>query len=283
MSDFHKERMTGIGGSDAAAALGLSPWRSPYSLWLEKIGQDEPQPQTEPMLWGRLLEEIIAHEYTRRTGRVVEQSALMRHKNHAFMIGHIDGRVVGDPERIIEIKTSRDGRGWGEPGSADIPLAYLCQTHHYLTICGAAYCDVAVLIAGHNLRIYEICRDDDISNLLIDQEATFWQYVERREPPPPVQLSDVVHRWGRLAPRGVVVADRVELMAIEELRRIRDHRLTLDEMEQANKSVVLQKLAKAEALVDDSGNVLATWRLDRGRAAYSVAARDPQRRFLLKA
>src|SRR5690606_6408895 len=38
-----KERMTGLGASDIPVLFGLSTWKSPYSLWLEKTGLQEPE------------------------------------------------------------------------------------------------------------------------------------------------------------------------------------------------------------------------------------------------
>lgn len=284
MTDFDERRRTGIGGSDAAAAIGISPWKTPFSLWLQKVGEEaETLHETEPMRWGTLLEPIIAAEYARRTGRVLERNTeMLRHPNFGWMIAHLDATVIGE-NRIVEVKTARDGRYWGPPGTDEVPMTYLMQAHHYLVITGAAVCDIAVLIGGSDFRIYEIPADDEIAGMVIDHEATFWRYVEQREPPPPIHLSDVVRRWGRLAVKGAVLADRVELLAIEQLRRIRDDRATLDAMEEANKAVVLQALAdKGEALVDDAGNVLATWKLDGGRKGYTVEPREPARRFLLR-
>ena len=67
-------RKGGIGSSDAAAAVGLHPYKSPLQLWMEKTGREHLLPQvdpddaTSPMYWGTLLEPIVAAHYTRRTG-----------------------------------------------------------------------------------------------------------------------------------------------------------------------------------------------------------------------
>lgn len=286
MSQFDEDRRTGIGGSDAPVALGLSPWSTPYDLFLAKTGQgDEPPPPTEPMIWGTLMQPVIAAEYARRTGFVlVEEPAMLRHPTNHWMIGHLDGSIVdSSPRRILEVKTARDGRGWGEPGTDEIPLHYLLQCHHYLIVSGAEICDVAILISGSDFRIYRVAADPEIAALLIAQEGVFWRHVEEREPPPPIHLADAVRRWGRLACPGSVTADRIELLAIEELRRIQVHRSTLNLMEETNRAIVMQALAdKGEALVDATGTLLATWKLDGGRKGYAVAERPPQRRFMLK-
>ncbi len=52
-------RKTGIGSSDAAAAIGLCPYKSQLELWLEKTGRApavDAEPEDGPMYWGTLLE-----------------------------------------------------------------------------------------------------------------------------------------------------------------------------------------------------------------------------------
>jgi putative phage-type endonuclease len=284
VTTFDAERRTGIGGSDAAAAIGISPWRTPYDLWCEKRGLAEPLPPSEPMVWGTLLEPLIASEYARRTGCVVERLPdLLRHPTWSFMIGHIDGRIVGE-SRILEVKTAHDARNWGEPGSDEVPSWYAAQCHHYLVVTGAQFVDVAVLVGGSDFRIYTIERDDEIAGMLIDQEAEFWRHhVETGRPPDPVNTADAVRRWGRLSTRGAVTAGVVELAAIHALHDIRTSRIDLDEAEQIAKLAIMTALGEhGDALVDSAGSLLATWQLDKGRKAYTVEAREPSRRFLLK-
>jgi putative phage-type endonuclease len=282
-ADFHQLRRTGIGGSDASAALGLSPWQTPYDLWLEKTGEAEPVTANERMHWGTLLEPVIAAEYTRRTGRVLEPpGAMLRHARHQWMIGHIDGKVRGEP-RLVEFKTAGTARGWGESGSDEVPLAYSVQVHHYLTLTGCQVADLVVLIGGSDFRVFEILHDPDISRDLIEAEEVFWRHVEDREPPDPVSASDAVKRWGRFAVAGAVTAPVEVAQAIDELRSIHDQRALLDDAEESAKLIVMEAFGeRGDSLVDAAGGILATWKLDRGRKAYTVEAREPSRRFLLK-
>src|ERR1700751_3742203 len=84
--DWLSVRKNGIGGSDAAAAVGLSPYLSPLELWLIKTGRDanlprpDPQDTTEPVYWGALLEPIVAASYTKQTrNRVRRINAVLQH------------------------------------------------------------------------------------------------------------------------------------------------------------------------------------------------------------
>jgi len=84
--DWLAVRRTGIGGSDAAAAVGLNPYMSARELWLDKTGRAEGMPRpdpndtTSPTYWGTLLEPIVAASYTKLTGnRVRRVHAVLRH------------------------------------------------------------------------------------------------------------------------------------------------------------------------------------------------------------
>jgi putative phage-type endonuclease len=283
--DFHARRLTGLGGDDAAAALGLSPYRTPSDVFVQKKTPLEafaPRIPTEPMIWGTLMQPVILGEYVRRTGYVVEaEPEMLRHDKYTWMIAHLDGRVVNG--RIVEIKTSRDGHGWGEPGSDEIPMHYACQVHHYLVVSGAELCDLAVLIGGSDFRIYTIHADAAIAAELVGREAEFWQRVEQNNPPDPVNLDDARARWGKLLIEGAVQAGEGELRAIETMRWCREQSRTLQAAEADAKLTLLQALGeRGDTLVDATGTRLCTWALDRGRKAYTVEAREPARRFLLK-
>ncbi|NLY64522.1 MAG: YqaJ viral recombinase family protein, partial [Alcaligenaceae bacterium] len=72
-------RKHGIGSSDAAAAVGLNPYKSQLELWMEKTGRDaglpkpDPNDTSAPVYWGTLLEPIVAASYTQQTGRKVRK------------------------------------------------------------------------------------------------------------------------------------------------------------------------------------------------------------------
>ena len=71
--DWLKQRKLGIGGSDVAAVLGLSAFRTPTDVYLDKIGEAEPRQATDSMHFGQLLEAVVAKEFARRTGMKVQR------------------------------------------------------------------------------------------------------------------------------------------------------------------------------------------------------------------
>jgi len=184
-----KARACGLGGSDCAAALGLSPWKAPVELYHEKcaaLGDEitlevEVLP-SEPMRWGILLEPVIRQEYALRTGRTVHvPTTTLQHPEHAFMVGNLDG--ITNDQRLLEVKTARTTYGWGEPDTDQIPQFYLLQVQHYLCITALPVADVAVLIGGQEYRQYEIPADLELQEMIIEGERVFWDAVLARTPP----------------------------------------------------------------------------------------------------
>lgn len=189
-ADWLEVRRTGIGGSDAAAAVGLNPYKSQLELWLEKTGRDaelskpDPNDTTEPLYWGTLLEPIVAAAYTQQTGRRVRKvNAVLRHPTIPFMLANLDREVIGVPGlEILECKTAGQfgARHWVN----GVPEYVVLQVQHQLAVAGKQAADVAVLLCGQQLAVYRIERDDALIANLIALEAEFWRYVERDVPPP---------------------------------------------------------------------------------------------------
>lgn len=188
--DWLAVRRTGIGGSDAAAAVGLNPYMSALELWLDKTGRGDglPRPDpgdtTSPTYWGNLLEPIVAAAYTQQTGnRVRKVNAVLRHPSIPFMLANLDREIVGVPgAQVLECKTAGEfgSRLWRE----GVPEYVILQVQHQLAVTGKRAADVAVLLCGQALEVHRIERDDELIARLIELEAAFWRYVETDTPPP---------------------------------------------------------------------------------------------------
>ncbi|MGE1082361.1 YqaJ viral recombinase family protein [Pseudomonas shirazensis] len=190
--DWLAVRKQGIGSSDAAAAVGLNPYKSQLELWLEKTGRDtslpklDPNDEESPAYWGNILEPIVASHYTKRSGhRVRRINAVLQHPDPKlpWMLANIDREVIGaDDVQILECKTAgiNGARLWKE----GVPEYVQLQVMHQLAVTGKQAADVAVLLGGQQLEIHRIERDESIIARLIDLERLFWDYVVSDTPPP---------------------------------------------------------------------------------------------------
>ncbi|WP_201500686.1 YqaJ viral recombinase family protein [Pseudomonas paracarnis] len=190
--DWLAVRKQGIGSSDAAAAVGLNPYKSQLELWLEKTGRDtslpklDPNDEESPAYWGNILEPIVATHYTKRSGhRVRRVNAVLQHPDPKlpWMLANIDREVIGaDDVQILECKTAgiNGARLWKE----GVPEYVQLQVMHQLAVTGKQAADVAVLLGGQHLEIHRIERDESMIARLINLERLFWDYVVSDTPPP---------------------------------------------------------------------------------------------------
>jgi putative phage-type endonuclease len=183
-AEWLRLRRNGIGGSDAAAIMGLNPWRTAMDVWLEKTGEfteDESQ-DNEKMYWGTVLEAVVAEEFTRRTGlKTRRRDAILQSRKYPFMIANVDRLVVGQSAGL-ECKTA--GLYNADDWRIGIPEYYFPQVQHYMAVTGYKAWYVAVLIGGQEFKYYKITRDDSFIRQLIQAETEFWNLVETRIPPP---------------------------------------------------------------------------------------------------
>lgn len=178
-------RKQGIGGSDAAAICGLSRWKSPMEVWLEKTGQIESTEAGEASYWGQIMEPIIREEFSIRSGfKVTPLTSMLQHKRFPFMLANLDG-IVTDPNRgqgIFEAKTA--GLHASSEWNDSLPDEYAIQVQHYLAVTGLQFACVAVLIGGNRFQWQVLERDEMTIDLIIQLESRFWRAVETRTPPP---------------------------------------------------------------------------------------------------
>lgn len=182
--DWLAARRQSIGGSDAAAIIGMSPWASPYSVWADKLGKLPDQEETEAMRLGTDLEEYVSQRFERETGKKVRRwPYIVKNSDYPWAHANLDRRVDGE-SAFLECKTTstldiKQFRG------VDFPERYYCQCVHYLAVTGYERCYLAVLCYGKGFYIYELERDEDEIQALMASERLFWEaYVEAGCPPP---------------------------------------------------------------------------------------------------
>jgi len=269
--DWLAVRKRGIGSSDAAAAVGLNPYKSQLELWLEKTGRDDnlpktdPHDETSPTYWGNLLEPIVAAHYSRRTGHKVRRiNAVLQHPHPSllWMLANIDREVVGSDEvQILECKTAglNGARLWRD----GVPEYVQLQVQHQLAVTGKASADVAVLLGGQELEIHRIPRDEGLIGRLIQLERHFWQYVETDTPPPADGSESAELALRCLYPQDsgqtVDFSQDVTLSAtFTDLVQVRLSLADLETQEAKLKQALLQAMGEASKAVFETGTV--TWK-----------------------
>lgn len=185
--DWLIARKGGIGGSDAAAVMGLNPYKSPVELFFEKVSDEPPEEeQSEAAYWGTVLEEPIARRYAELHPevRVRRNNHILVHPEHKFLFANLDREVHTDDGETygLEIKTAslNNAKKWED---GDVPIWYALQCQHYMNVTGWKKFVIAALIGGQTYVEREIPRDDDIIANLTAAEADFWRGVVDGRPP----------------------------------------------------------------------------------------------------
>jgi putative phage-type endonuclease len=182
--DWHKWRGTGLGASEAAAILGVSPWTSPFELWLEKTGLCEKAPANEfsiaAMKRGLDLEPLARKRFEAKMG-ILFPPLSAEHDQHPFIRASFDG-YCETLNAILEIKC---------PGKADhskalaggVPSKYVPQIQHQLLVSGALKCYYFSFDGMDSEALIEVKPDPAYINDLKNKLIHFWNLVELQLPP----------------------------------------------------------------------------------------------------
>lgn len=183
--DWLEYRKQGIGGSDASVVCGISRYKSPVELWMEKTGQLPYQEAGEAAYWGTQLEALVRAEFTKRTGvDVCHVKQMLQSDTPPFMLADLDGTCEHPDYGTcgFEAKTASAYKAseWDDA----IPDEYQLQIQHYMAVTGYQGFYIAVLIGGNTFRWKFVERDEELIAMLIELESDFWAHVQDRTPPP---------------------------------------------------------------------------------------------------
>lgn len=260
--EFALARRSGIGGSDVAAVLGLSKWKTPYDLYLEKTGVTvEDSSKAELFHFGHVLEDVVANEFSRRNALKVQRRNIMfRHPKYPMLIGNIDRRVVGGG--VLECKTADKYTAglWDVTDGDKVPPYYLCQVMHYLHVTGERKGYLAVLIGGNEYRQYKIDYDAELAELMAEKCVEFWRnHVIARVAPEAVTAADLAKMYRSIEGKVVKADEHIEV-ACTLLRLSKDKQKENEAGIEAYELEIKKFMTDSEILLDASGNKLATWK-----------------------
>ncbi len=183
--EWHNIRARGLGGSEIAAVLGLSPYESRFSLWHRKQGLADPQPENDAMRAGRYLEPAVAQMFADAHPEYqLDITGTWRNRARPWQIANPDRLIITETGReLLEIKTARTADGWGTEGTDEIPVYYRAQVLWYLDVLGLDRAHVAVLISGQDYAEYVIEHSPDEVEILREHGAEFVRTVAEGERP----------------------------------------------------------------------------------------------------
>ena len=240
----HKEwlrlRKSGIGGSDAGAICGVSPYSSAMSVYREKTSETVEDVDNEAMRQGRDLEDYIAKRFVEATGLKVRRSNFMyRSVEHPWMIADVDRMIVGE-DAGLECKTASayNADKWKD---GEIPPHYMIQCYHYMAVTGKRSWYIAVAILGKEFKYARIEWDDELIQNLIKIEADFWNnHVIPQVMPNPdgsKNSDEVLEKYFHVSRKGA----EIPLIGFDEqLSRREELRVLIDKLELEKRQIEQQ-------------------------------------------
>lgn len=295
-------RQTYIGGSDAAAILGLSKWDTPLTTYEKKLGFKEEITAEKAKFFKRrkrqepVVAEILAEEYGIDITILSTDDEQNRYKDaeFPFIAAEIDFEWrMNDAARALlpafahipngtlmngEIKTVHpfSAGEWGEQGTEDIPVYYAAQVMHGLGVTpdrpGTL---VAAMFGVDDVVCYPIVRDDETIAGMRKAQVDFWNnHVLAGVPPEPSNMDDIKRLFAKAKGVPVDVSDEIRnaMLQLEQVKQaIRSHELTKEELEFQIALAVVRKWgftdpaeATDNAEIRYNGAVIATWKSQRG-------------------
>jgi putative phage-type endonuclease len=253
-------RKNGIGGSDVAAIFGLSKWRTPVDIYLDKIGEAPERKESEWQYMGKKIESIIADVFEEKTGKeVCHPIGTFVHPEKTFMIANVDRQVVGE-SAILECKNSMFSQGWGEQGTDEIPDEYLLQVAHYAIVKNVERAYIAVLISGNTFRTYVYERNKKLEDTIIAQEEKFWNEHVLKRIPPSISSSEDAKKLYVNSVFSSLTANATLKEFISDIKETKQKIKSLEDYEEKLKTCIFKEMQFNESLSDEFGNLLAVWK-----------------------
>jgi putative phage-type endonuclease len=270
-----QDRRGFIGGSDIAAMLGVSPWKTPYQLWEEKMGisdeTEDSEERAKVLKRGKRLEPVVMEMLQDEYEIIVTDRNLIHiDDEYEWMRAEIDFEYLL-PDNSIgngDVKTVHPyaAKDWGESGTDQVPPYYVAQFQWGMMPKKREICAVAALIGADDLRLYYVPRDEELISFIRARAIDFWNNHVLAGVPPPATSAEDAHRI-------LARFDGVSVVASDELRRqiawlkgvkAAEKRLELkrEEYETAIKLTLALATGNAEGkafAITDGAKTLATW------------------------
>lgn len=255
-----RPRSSYLGATDIAAVAGVSPYRTPFEVYLEKIGELDPAARETDVdrdrkERGHRFEDVALDWYAEANGIAIERVRRdIVHREFPFIVVHPDARVRPWRPALTLIEAKTGPRRWDA-----LPQHVEAQVQMQMAATGAERAVVALQTFDGPPYPYEVERNPELIGALTELAVAFWHRVLHRSAPP-VDPSPAANRFldrmWRDGPPMTADADQRALLA--RLLEIRAEVKRL-EAEEANLVIVLKQSMHGAARLQAPGVGTALW------------------------
>jgi len=284
--DWLTWRRGGLGASDIAGVLDLSPWASTFSVWASKVDDNTDDNDNAAMEFGRRAEVMIAPWFADRTGLTVTgEQARCTHRDDTWKLCTVDGFVAdgwtGAVLGVLEIKTTGDSAAdWAD----QVPVHYQCQATWAMHVTDLPRCWFAVLhlaFGRPQFEVYEFARDLTDEAYVVERCARFWHDHVLTGIPPDIDghkaTTDAIKAHWPTA-EGSIDADPTSRLLVADLLGHRQQLATLQAVLDEGENALRATLGDREALIDGVDakgrpNTIASWKAQQSARLDGKALR----------
>lgn len=255
-----------LGGSDAAAIMNVSPWKTQLDVYNSVLGltANEDKPWLKA---GREAESSVLRQYESYSDAKIEaEDVKISHGKHPFLVGHLDG-VTGRGTIYVEAKTTRQSV---EEWKGVIPLQYKCQVAFYRALGGeGVQCvDIPVWHSFYDpketikkFQVYTYWKDEGFERLLIDSMVNFYaNHIVKKIPPNPRTLGDIKKCYSISTPGESLMVDAKTQNALFRMETLNEEIKKREKETEELKFQVQVFMGSVERLENEAGKTLATFK-----------------------
>jgi len=264
--EWLKAREEGIGASEVAAVLGLSPWETPFSLYLKKTHKVPPTEENDAMRRGHYLEDAVVQWWMHETGeQVIKASAadiIYVHPEFPFMRVTPD-RIVKGRKKILEVKSTALHMG------EEIPNYYLAQVMYQMYVTGIHQAELIYIQGGLTFGRFFVEYDEEFAEFIAERVTEFWnENVLGGKEPDAINVSDLAVKVPRSTPEKSIEADDTALAQIAEIREKKAQYEALGKEIETLQDSLKMFMTDSEAILDGNGQVLITWKSGKDKTSF---------------
>jgi putative phage-type endonuclease len=267
------KRRNGIGASDSPIIMGYSTYKTPLQLYFEKTGTiTDDEEETELQYWGNALEPLILKRFSEENNVEVTFPDTVYHPDYPFIFANLDGFVPA-LNAVIEAKCANSflRREWDLAAEDGIPRQYLIQIAKQVAIKNASCGYCAVLIGGFEYFQFKYERDRELENFIIESDKRFWENIQKRIEPDPINTDDCRLKYNSPHPDKIAQSNFRTSNALTQLMNTKIQRKQLEEREDHFKMQIMQHMGNAQYLCEQEGEIIATWKANKkGTRVFNI-------------
>lgn len=281
------QRKGHLGASDIAAILGVSPYGSALSVYLEKTGELEQQ--DKPAKWlaaGNAMEDAVLAYASEELGLGIirNQFRVSKGEDGGILSATLDALADNRTEAIeaktvnvVALRSLGDEYQWGGEANqafGGVPVHYYLQVQQQCYVAGLERVHIAAMLIdrGIDFAIRTVERDEETINMIVQKGMEFWTgHVMPMIPPEDMDgpSLEIVRRFRRETGKSIVLSPRQNDI-VASWEQARDARLFAKKHEDRYQAMLLMEMGDAEVAVLPDGREI-TYR-ETKRAGYTVEA-----------